>query len=66
MESVRRRILLGALMGTITASQDLVWVLGLALILVSALVIFPAVWSGDKDRRKAALDVLDRITRRRR
>jgi len=53
-------------MGTITASQDLVWVLGLALILVSALVIFPAVWSGDKDRRKAALDVLDRITRRRR
>jgi hypothetical protein len=53
-------------MGTIVASPDLVWLLALALILVSALVIFPAVWSSNKDRRKAALDVLDRITRCRR
>lgn len=50
-------------MGMIATSPDLVWLLALALILVSALVIFPAVWSSDRDRRKAALDVLDRITR---
>jgi hypothetical protein len=34
----------------------------LALALV-AVVVLTAVWSGDKERRKAALDVLDRLLR---
>ena len=33
------------------------------LALVIVLVIFPAVWSGKKTRRTAALDVLDRLLR---
>ena len=53
-------------MSVIATSPGLIWLLALALFLLSALVIFPAVWSSDKDRRKAALDVLDRITRCRR
>ena len=37
--------------------------LGLVIVLVIGGVIFPAVWSGKKTRRTAALDVLDRILR---
>jgi hypothetical protein len=63
---LRQGTLLGALVSVIAASPGLIWLLALALFLLSALVIFPAVWSTDKDRRKAALDVLERITRCRR
>jgi hypothetical protein len=35
----------------------------LCLILFAALVVFPAVWSTDKDRRKAALAVLKLLLR---
>jgi hypothetical protein len=39
------------------------WLAVLCLILFAALVVFPAVWSSKPSRRKAALDVLDRIIR---
>lgn len=38
-------------------------IIALAVVLVVGGVIFPAVWSGKKTRRTAALDVLDRILR---
>ena len=41
-------------------------ILVLVVVLVIGGVIFPAVWSGKKTRRTAALDVLDRILRWRR
>lgn len=44
------------------SGQDVFVIVLLALILVAA-VVLTAVWSGDKERRKAALDVLDRIMR---
>jgi hypothetical protein len=43
--------------------QDVLLIVILVLVLVGGLVIFPAVWSGKDYRRKAALDVLDRIIR---
>jgi hypothetical protein len=50
----------GALSHVLTGHDVLLIVL-LALVLVAGLVVFPAIWSPDKDRRKAALAVLDRI-----
>ncbi len=47
-------------------NQAVLVILGLMLVLVIGGVIFPAVWSGKKTRRMAALDVLDRILRWRR
>jgi hypothetical protein len=47
-------------------NQVVLLILGLLLVLVIGGVIFPAVWSGKKTRRTAALDVLDRILRWRR
>jgi hypothetical protein len=44
-------------------SQAVLVILILVIILVIAGVIFPAVWSGKKTRRAAALDVLDRLLR---
>ena len=44
------------------SGQDMFVILLLVLALVAA-VALTAVWSGDKDRRQAALDVLDRIIR---
>jgi hypothetical protein len=41
-------------------------IVALGIILVIGGVIFPAVWSGKKTRRMAALDVLDRLLRWRR
>jgi threonine/homoserine/homoserine lactone efflux protein len=41
-------------------------IIALVVVLVIGGVIFPAVWSGKKTRRTAALDVLDRILRWRR
>ena len=41
-------------------------IVGLVIILVIGGVVLPAVWSGKKTRRTAALDVLDRILRWRR
>jgi hypothetical protein len=41
-------------------------ILVLVIVLVIGGVIFPAVWSGKKTRRTAALDVLDRLLRWRR
>jgi hypothetical protein len=41
-------------------------ILVLVIVLVTGGVIFPAVWSGKKTRRTAALDVLDRLLRWRR
>ncbi len=52
--------------GTLSHSlsgQDVFVIALLALALVAGLVVFPAVWSGDGERRKAALAVLDRIIR---
>jgi hypothetical protein len=51
----------GALSHNLSGQEVFVVVL-LALALVAA-VVLTAVWSGDKDRRQAALDVLDRIIR---
>lgn len=47
-------------------SQAALLILGLIVVLVAGVVIFPAVWSSKKTRRTAALDVLDRILRWRR
>ena len=44
------------------SGQEVFVIVLLALALVAA-VALTAVWSGDKDRRQAALDVLDRIIR---
>jgi hypothetical protein len=44
-------------------NQIVLLFLGLRLVLVIGGVIFPAVWSGKRTRRRAALDVLDRILR---
>jgi hypothetical protein len=44
------------------SGQDVFVIVLLALILVAA-VVLTAVWSGDKERRKDALAVLDRIMR---
>jgi hypothetical protein len=44
-------------------NQAVLLILALVIVLVSAGVIFPAVWSGKKTRRTAALDVLDRLLR---
>lgn len=44
------------------SGQDMFVIALLVLVLVAA-VVLTAVWSGDKDRRQAALDVLDRIIR---
>jgi hypothetical protein len=41
-------------------------IVGVIIVLVIVGVIFPAVWSGKRTRRTAALDVLDRILRWRR
>ena len=47
-------------------NQAVLLILGLVIVLVIGGVIFPAVWSGKKTRRTAALDVLDRLLRWRR
>ena len=47
-------------------SQAALLILVLAIVLVAGGVIWPAVWSGKKTRRTAALDVLDRLLRWRR
>jgi hypothetical protein len=47
-------------------NQAVLLILALVIVLVIAGVIFPAVWSGKKTRRTAALDVLDRLLRWRR
>ena len=47
-------------------SQAVLLIIGLAIVLVAAGVILPAVWSAKKTRRTAALDVLDRLLRWRR
>jgi hypothetical protein len=47
-------------------NQAMLLIVGLVIILVIGGVVFPAVWSGKKVRRTAALDVLDRILRWRR
>lgn len=47
-------------------SQLVLLIVGLTVVLVVAGVILPAVWSGKKTRRTAALDVLDRLLRWRR
>ena len=47
-------------------NQAVLLIVGLVIILVIGGVILPAVWSGKKARRTAALDVLDRILRWRR
>jgi hypothetical protein len=44
------------------SGQD-VFVIVLLVLALVAVVVLTAVWSGDKERRKAALDVLDRIMR---
>lgn len=49
--------------GQALTSQDLVLIVVLALVLVAGLVVFPAVWSSDKERRKAALAVLKLLVR---
>lgn len=51
----------GAL-GHAMSGQEIFVIALLALALVAA-VVLTAVWSGDKDRRKDALAVFDRITR---
>lgn len=43
--------------------QDVFLVTILVLVLLAGLVIFPAIWSSKPARRRAALDVLDRIIR---
>lgn len=50
-------------LGHVLGSQSAFWLAALCLILFAALVVFPAVWSSKPSRRKAALDVLDRIIR---
>ena len=47
-------------------NQAVLLILVLVIILVIGGVILPAVWSGKKTRRTAALDVLDRLLRWRR
>jgi hypothetical protein len=47
-------------------NQAVLLIVGLVIILVIGGVVLPAVWSGKKARRTAALDVLDRILRWRR
>ena len=44
------------------SGQD-AFVIVLLVLAVVAAVVLTAVWSGDKDRRQAALDVLDRLIR---
>lgn len=44
------------------AGQD-AFVVVLLVVLLMATVVLTAIWSADKDRRKAALDVLDRLIR---
>jgi hypothetical protein len=48
----------GASLKHVVASQGVLLVVVLSLILLAALVVFPAVWSSDKERRKAAFAVL--------
>jgi hypothetical protein len=45
------------------SSQGAFWLAVLSLALFAVLVVFPAVWSRKPARRKAALDVLDRLIR---
>lgn len=52
----------GALEHALT-SQDVFVILVLVVFTISVLVILPAVWSSKPARRKAALAVLDRLTR---
>jgi hypothetical protein len=47
----------------IMTNQGVLLVAALSLILFSALVVLPAVWSSKPARRKAALAVLDRLLR---
>ena len=47
-------------------NQAVLLIVGLVIILVIGGVVLPAVWSGKKARRTAALDVLDRVLRWRR
>ena len=44
-------------------NQAVLLILGLVIVAMIGGVIFPAVWSGKKTRRTAALDVLDRLLR---
>jgi hypothetical protein len=53
-------------LGRAATSQGVLLLVALFLILFAGLVVFPAVWSSDKERRKAALTVLDRTIRWRR
>lgn len=48
--------------GHVMTGQDVFVIALLALALVAA-VVLTAIWSGDKDKRKDARDVLDRIMR---
>ena len=52
----------GAL-GHALTSEDVLVVLVLVVLTIAVLVVFPAVWSGKPARRRAALAVLDRLTR---
>ena len=54
--------LAGAALGHSLGGQGVFVIAFLALALVAA-VVLTAIWSGDKDRRQAGLDVLDRLTR---
>jgi hypothetical protein len=47
-------------------SQDMFLIVIILVVLLAALVVFPAIWSKKPFRRKAALDVLDRFLRWRR
>jgi hypothetical protein len=49
--------------GNLLRNQAVLVILGLVIIVVIGGVVLPAVWSGKKTRRSAALDVLDRILR---
>jgi len=68
MECARTEFKISALLqtngtlGHVLSGQELFVVVLLALA-VAAAVVLTAVWSRDKDRRQAALDVLDRLIR---
>lgn len=47
-------------------SQDMFLIVLAVVVLLAALVVYPAVWSKKTFRRKAALDVLERFLRWRR
>lgn len=48
--------------GHVLSSQSVALIVIVVLVVVTA-VVLTAIWSGDKDRRKDALAVLDRIMR---